>query len=74
MHYGYIGLGNLGAACAGCLLKDGFKVTVYDLNARLADPLVANGAVLAASAEELAASVDHVITCLLYTSPSPRDH
>ena len=67
MHYGYIGLGNLGAACAGCLVKDGFKVTVFDLNAKLAEPLVAMGATLANSAEELAASVDHVVTCL----PSP---
>lgn len=67
MHYGYIGLGNLGAACAGCLLKGGFKVTVHDLNPKLAAPLVAAGATLAASAEDLAASVDHVITCL----PSP---
>ena len=67
MHYGYIGLGNLGAACAGCLLNDGFKVTVFDLNAKLADPLIAKGATLAKSAEDLAASVDHVITCL----PSP---
>ena len=67
MHYGYIGLGNLGAACAACLLKDGFKVTVFDLNPDLASPLVASGAVLAKSAEDLAASVDHVITCL----PSP---
>jgi 3-hydroxyisobutyrate dehydrogenase len=67
MHYGYIGLGNLGAACAGCLVKDGFKVTVYDLNPKLAEPLVAAGARLAGSAEELAAEVDHVITCL----PSP---
>jgi 3-hydroxyisobutyrate dehydrogenase len=67
MHYGYIGLGNLGAACAGCLLKAGFQVTVFDLNAALAAPLVANGAVLATSAEDLAGSVDHVITCL----PSP---
>jgi 3-hydroxyisobutyrate dehydrogenase len=67
VHYGYIGLGNLGAACAGCLVKDGFRVTVYDLNAGLAEPLVAAGAVLAESAEALAASVDHVITCL----PSP---
>lgn len=67
MHYGYIGLGNLGAACAGCLLKDGFKVTVYDLNAKMAEPLIAMGATLAGSAEELAGSVDHVITCL----PSP---
>ena len=67
MHYGYIGLGNLGAACAGCVLRDGFSVTVFDLNENLAAPLIAKGAVLAKSAEELAASVDHVITCL----PSP---
>jgi 3-hydroxyisobutyrate dehydrogenase len=67
MHYGYIGLGNLGAACAGCLVKAGFKVTVYDLNPKLAEPLMAMGAVLAPSAEALAGEVDHVITCL----PSP---
>jgi len=67
MHYGYIGLGNLGAACASCLLKAGFKVTVFDLNKALAEPLVAQGAVLADSAEAVAAAADHVITCL----PSP---
>ncbi len=67
IHYGYIGLGNLGAACAGCLLKAGFRVTVYDLNPKLAAPLVAMGATLAESAEDLAGSVDHVLTCL----PSP---
>ena len=63
MHYGYIGLGNLGAACAGCLVRGGFQVTVYDLNPALTVP----GAARAASAEDVAASVDHVITCL----PSP---
>ena len=63
MHYGYIGLGNLGAACAGCLVKGGFQVSVYDLNPALTVP----GATRATSAEALAASVDHVITCL----PSP---
>ena len=67
MRYGYIGLGNLGANCAACLLKAGFGVVVYDLNPALADRLVAQGATLAASAEDLAAQVDHVITCL----PSP---
>ena len=67
MHYGYIGLGNLGAACAGCLVKAGFTVTVFDLNPALAAPLVAHGATLAASAEAVAAVADHVITCL----PSP---
>jgi 3-hydroxyisobutyrate dehydrogenase len=67
MHYGYIGLGNLGANCAACLLNAGFEVTVFDLNPRLADRLVKMGATLAPSAESAAASVDHVITCL----PSP---
>jgi 3-hydroxyisobutyrate dehydrogenase len=67
MHYGYIGLGNLGANCAACLIKAGFAVTVFDLNPKLAERLVAMGATLAPSAEALAASVDHVITCL----PSP---
>ena len=67
MHYGYIGLGNLGANCAACLIKAGFQVTVFDLNPDLAARLVAMGAVLASSAEALAGQVDHVITCL----PSP---
>lgn len=67
MHYGYIGLGNLGANCAACLLKAGFDITVHDLNRGLADRLVAAGASWAESVEDLAAKVDHVITCL----PSP---
>ena len=61
--YGYIGLGNLGAACAACLVKGGFQVTVFDLNPALTVP----GTTRATSAEALAATVDHVITCL----PSP---
>ncbi|SPH23689.1 2-hydroxy-3-oxopropionate reductase [Defluviimonas aquaemixtae] len=67
MHYGYIGLGNLGANCAACLLKAGFGVTVHDLNKGLADRFVAAGATWAESVEGLAEQVDHVITCL----PSP---
>ena len=67
MRYGYIGLGNLGANCAGCLLKAGFGLTVHDVSRAAADRLVAAGAAWAGSAAEVAASVDHVITCL----PSP---
>jgi 3-hydroxyisobutyrate dehydrogenase len=63
-----MGLGNLGAACAGCLVKAGYQVTVHDLNPALAAPLVAAGATPADSAEALAGAVDHVITCL----PSPQ--
>ncbi|HSH43957.1 MAG TPA: NAD(P)-dependent oxidoreductase [Arenicellales bacterium] len=67
MHYGYIGLGNLGANCAACLRRAGFDMTVHDLNRSLADPLMDLGVTWADSAAELAAQVDHVITCL----PSP---
>ncbi|MEZ5797505.1 MAG: NAD(P)-dependent oxidoreductase [Paracoccaceae bacterium] len=67
MHYGYIGLGNLGANCAGCLRRAGFALTVHDLNPALARPLLQAGADWAETAEDLAARVDHVITCL----PSP---
>lgn len=67
MIYGFIGLGNLGAACAGCLIRDGFGVVVHDRDPGVAAPLVALGAGPSESCAELAASVDHVITCL----PSP---
>ena len=67
MHYGYIGLGNLGANCTACLLRAGMDVTVTDLNKETAAPLQALGATWADSPEEVAAKVDHVITCL----PSP---
>ncbi len=67
MHYGYVGLGNLGAHLANSLLKAGFKVTVNDRNPKVAERLIAAGATWADSAAEVAASVDAVITCL----PSP---
>lgn len=67
VHYGYIGLGNLGAHCAGRLLGAGFGLTVHDLNRAAAGSLLARGAHWAGSAADLAAGVDHVITCL----PSP---
>ena len=41
MHYGYIGLGNPAAACAGCLRRAGFAVTVHDRNPARAAALVA---------------------------------
>jgi 3-hydroxyisobutyrate dehydrogenase len=67
MKYGYIGLGNLGANCAACLVLDGFDVTVFDVNPDNAKALLAAGATWANSAAEVAQNVDHVITCL----PSP---
>lgn len=67
MHYGYIGLGNLGANCAACLLRAGLDVTVTDLNKDAADAVLALGGAWADTPVDVAASVDHVITCL----PSP---
>ena len=67
MHYGYIGQGNLGANCAACLLRAGLEVTVTDINKDAAADVLALGAHWADSPAALAASVDHVITCL----PSP---
>ncbi len=67
MHYGYIGLGNLGGHIAMSLIRKGYQVTVYDLDKSLAERHIKVGASLAASPKELAAKVDHVFTCL----PSP---
>ena len=67
MHYGYIGQGNLGANCACCLLREGLQVTVTDINKDACKKALDAGASWAESPAELAAQVDHVITCL----PSP---
>ena len=67
MHYGFIGLGNLGAHLAASLIRAGFRVTVTDLDRQAAEKLEQSGALWAASPEILAASVDAIITCL----PSP---
>ncbi len=67
MHYGYIGLGNLGANCAACLLRAGMEVTVTDLDRGASDMCCDLGATWADSPAEVVASADHIITCL----PSP---
>jgi len=67
MHYGFIGLGNLGSKLATRLVENGFVVTGFDLNTRFSDSLEHAGVTFVESPEELAGSVDHVITCL----PSP---
>lgn len=67
MKIGFIGLGNVGGKLAGSLVRNGFDVGVYDLDASQAAPLTAAGAVLGESAAALADGRDVVITCL----PSP---
>ena len=67
MHYGYIGLGNLGGHCAARLAQAGFGLSVHDLDRTRAASCIALGAGFAESPGDLAGAVDHVITCL----PSP---
>jgi 3-hydroxyisobutyrate dehydrogenase len=67
LRYGFIGLGNLGKHLAASLLREGFDLTVYDLNRGAARELIERGAKWAQSPKDLAAGVDAVITCL----PSP---
>ncbi len=68
MRIGYIGLGNIGKYLAGSLVREGFEVTVHDLNKDAATDLLAAGASWASSPAETAARCDTVITCL----PSPE--
>ncbi len=67
MKIGFIGLGNVGGKLAGSLLRNGFELTVRDLERALAQPFLDDGAAWADSPREMAEAVDLVITCL----PSP---
>ena len=67
MKMGFVGLGNVGGKLAGSLLRNGFDLTVLDLNAELVAGFVAQGAKAAESPAELMRTCDTVITCL----PSP---
>ena len=44
MKIGFIGLGNVGGKLAGSLLRDGFDLTVRDLDDTLVQSFVARGA------------------------------
>ena len=67
MKIGFIGLGNVGHKLAGSLLRNGFDLTVRDLDRRAAETLLSKGANFAESPGEMARQCDLVITCL----PSP---
>jgi 3-hydroxyisobutyrate dehydrogenase-like beta-hydroxyacid dehydrogenase len=63
-HLGFIGVGRMGSTMAGRLIDAGHKLTIFDTNRAATAPLVARGAVSAASARELAAAVETVIVSL----------
>lgn len=63
MKIGFIGLGQMGSGIAANLIKAGHEVTVYNRTAAKAEPLVKEGAKLAASVAE-ACKGDAVFTML----------
>jgi 3-hydroxyisobutyrate dehydrogenase len=64
---GYIGLGIMGTAMAQRLLEQGWTVTVWNLEPAALPPLVAAGAIAAATPAAVAAASDIVILCVLHT-------
>jgi 3-hydroxyisobutyrate dehydrogenase len=64
---GFIGLGNVGKKLAGSVLRNGFDLTVHDLQQDAAVELLELGATWTDSPKQMAQSVDVIITCL----PSP---
>tara|TARA_B100000676_G_scaffold296950_1_gene337932 strand:- start:2806 stop:3762 length:957 start_codon:yes stop_codon:yes gene_type:complete len=68
MKVGFIGLGNVGAKLAGSVLRNGFDLTVRDLDSSATGEFSRLGAHVANSPKELAERCDAIITCL----PSPR--
>lgn len=71
MKIGFIGLGNVGGKLSGSLLRNGFDLTVYDLNSDLVDTFVAKGAHAADTPASVMRTCDAIITCL--PSPSASD-
>ena len=68
MKVGFIGLGNAGGKLAGSLLRNGFDLTVLDLDKSLVNEFIDRGASSSVSPREMAELCDVVITCL----PSPK--
>jgi 3-hydroxyisobutyrate dehydrogenase len=64
---GFIGLGNAGGKLAGSLLRNGYDLTVRDLDPAVMQPFIDAGAKAGVSPAAMAADNDIVITCL----PSP---
>ena len=67
MKIGFIGLGNVGSKLAGSLLRNGFDLTVFDLNSQLVEKFASKGAGIGEDPAYLMCLCDVVITCL----PSP---
>ena len=67
MRIGFIGLGNVGGKLAGSLIRNKFKLTVFDLDEQIMSNFKSKGTNTSKNPKELTEAVDVVITCL----PSP---
>ena len=70
MKIGFIGLGNVGGKLAGSLLRNGFDLTVRDLDKGAAKSFLDRGAAWADSPRELVESVDIAVTCMPVSLPA----
>jgi len=61
---GFIGLGNMGSRIAQRLLGHNYKLFVYDKNLANAATIATQGGIVAKSIQELASTVDVVLSCL----------
>ncbi|WP_375458247.1 NAD(P)-dependent oxidoreductase [uncultured Enterovirga sp.] len=61
---GFVGIGRMGAPMAGRLIEAGHKLVVFDTVAATLEPLAKRGAVIAASAEDVASQADIVLISL----------
>ena len=61
---GFVGVGRMGGPMAARLLDAGHSLCVFDTNAEVVNPLVARGAAMAASAEEVASKAEVVFMSL----------
>lgn len=64
MRIGFIGLGNVGAKLAGTLLRNGWDLTVHDLDPHRVDDFAAKGATVEDNPAKMLRLCDAVITCL----------
>ena len=61
---GFIGLGHMGAPMASNLVKKGYTVKVYDINAQVMAAVADEGAIAATDLADLSKDVDVIITML----------
>jgi len=69
---GFVGLGLMGTAMTLRLRERGWDVTVWNLEPERVPPVVAAGAVAAASPAEVCAASDIVLMCVLHTAAVER--